>query len=167
MLGQEILSGSPYFQPKSSSMLLEQKIWVWMPWREQSVMTGECDCCFRCEDSNATIQRTLKIKETLEFPYHGTKEMNLTRNHEIVGLIPGLAQWVKDLGNPWAGVVCRHSSDLTLLWLWCRLAALAQIGPLAWEPPLPRVHPSKDKTKQNQTLTEWKWNATFKSWLIF
>ena len=27
------------------------------------------------------------------------------------------------------------SSDLTLLWLWCRLAAVAPIGPLAWEPP--------------------------------
>ena len=47
-------------------------------------------------------------------------EMNLTRNHEIVGLIPGLAQWVK---------------DLVLLWLWSKQAALALIGPLAWEPP--------------------------------
>ena len=27
----------------------------------------------------------------------GAAEMNLTRNHEVRGLIPGLAQWVKDL----------------------------------------------------------------------
>ena len=26
----------------------------------------------------------------------GKVETNLTRNHEVVGLIPGLAQWVKD-----------------------------------------------------------------------
>ena len=26
-----------------------------------------------------------------------TAEMNLTRNHEVVGSIPGLVRWVKDL----------------------------------------------------------------------
>ena len=33
------------------------------------------------------------------------------------------------------GIGHRCSSDLTLLWLWCSLAAAAPIQPLAWEPP--------------------------------
>ena len=31
------------------------------------------------------------------------------------------------------GVDHRHGSDRALLWLWCRPAAVALIGPLAWE----------------------------------
>ena len=33
------------------------------------------------------------------------------------------------------GVGHRRGSDLALLWLWCRPAAVALIRPLAWEPP--------------------------------
>ena len=44
---------------------------------------------------------------------------NPTRNHEVEGSNPGLAQQV---------------GDLALLWLWHRPVATALIGPLAWEP---------------------------------
>ena len=37
------------------------------------------------------------LKEQLVWSFHhGTAETNLIRNHEVVGSIPGLAQWVKD-----------------------------------------------------------------------
>ena len=32
-------------------------------------------------------------------------------------------------------VVHRHGSDSALLWLWCRLASVAPVQPLAWELP--------------------------------
>ena len=61
--------------------------------------------------------------------------MNLTGNHEIVGSIPGLAQWVKGSGVAMScGVSCRCGSDLALLWFWHRLAAVASTRLLAWEP---------------------------------
>ena len=50
--------------------------------------------------------------------HYGSAVMSLTSNGKDEDLIPGLAQWVK---------------DPVLLWPWCRPAAAAQIGPLAWE----------------------------------
>ena len=61
---------------------------------------------------------------------------NPTGNHEVAGSVPGLAQWVKESGVAMScGVGCRCDSDPALLWLWRRLAAMAPIRPLAWEPP--------------------------------
>ena len=62
-------------------------------------------------------------------------ETNPTSNHEIAGLIPGLAQWVKDLTWCRLQLWLRSGSELMSLWLWCRLAAAAPIQPLAWELP--------------------------------
>ena len=36
-------------------------------------------------------------KVKLGSSHHGAAETNPTRNHEVVGLIPGLNQWLKDL----------------------------------------------------------------------
>ena len=68
--------------------------------------------------------------------------MNPTSNHEVVGSIPGLAQW---------------SQDPTLLWLWCRPAAAALIGLLAWNPPYAAGTAINSK-KTNKIF--------FKNWLI-
>ena len=62
---------------------------------------------------------------------------NLTKNHGVSGLIPGLAHWVK---------------DLALLWLWCRPASSALIRPIALEPPYamgssPKMAKKKKKKK--------------------
>ena len=54
------------------------------------------------------------------------------------------------------GVGCRHGLDPKLLWLWCRPAAIALIGPLAWESPyaagaaLEKTKKQKNKKKQKK-----------------
>ena len=53
---------------------------------------------------------------------------NPTRNQEVAGLTPGLAQWVKGSGDAVScGVGRRRGSDPALLWLWCRPVATAPI----------------------------------------
>ena len=67
-------------------------------------------------------QKIIHIKKRIQLgvPIVAQWLTNPTWNCEAVGLIPGLAQRVK---------------DPVLLWLWCRLVATAPIRPLAWECP--------------------------------
>ena len=58
------------------------------------------------------------------------------------------------------GVGCRHGSGLVLLWLWCRLAAVAPIQPLAWEPPYAVGVALKKKKKKFRT--SWHEPLTYK-----
>ena len=46
---------------------------------------------------NSTEAEQISLEES---PHCGAVEMNPSRNHEVVGLIPGLIQWFKDLALP-------------------------------------------------------------------
>ena len=68
---------------------------------------------------------------------------NPTRNHEVAGFIPSLAQWIKDLA--W-------------LWLWCRLVATAPIRPLAsicCECAPPQKKTQKKEQRKVNTVKGW------------
>ena len=54
------------------------------------------------------------------------------------------------------GVGCRHSSDLTLLWLWPRPVATVPIRPLAWEPPYAGGAAQEKAKRQKKQKTKKK-----------
>ena len=91
----------------------------------------------------------MALEKFLGSSHCGAVETNPTSIHEDSGSIPGLDQWV---GGSSVAMSCgeghRHSSDLVLLWLWPRLAAVALIGPLDWELPYATGAALKSKNKK-------------------
>ena len=66
------------------------------------------------------------------------------------------------------GVGHRWGSDLVLLWLWCKLAAVLSIRPLAWEPPCAAgmALKSKKKEKKKENLFQTNWYQTISELII-
>ena len=55
-----------------------------------------------------------------------------TRNHEVEGSIPGLAQWVKDLVLLWAAM---KIADVARIWRCCPAFACLGLRPVTLWPP--------------------------------
>ena len=52
------------------------------------------------------------------------------------------------------GIDRRYTSDVVLLWLWCRPASIALIRPLAWELPYAASEAIKEKKTTTQASTQ-------------
>ena len=72
------------------------------------------------------------------------------RIYEDAGSIPGLTQWIRI--QHCCELWCRSQTrlDPVLLWLWCKLAAVAPIQPLAWEFPYAMGAALKKKGKKKE-----------------
>ena len=60
--------------------------------------------------------------------------------------------WVQSLASLSGLRIRCCSSDPTLLWLWCRLVAIALIRPLPWDPPCASGAAQKDERQKEKKI---------------
>ena len=131
------ITSSNYVGTRSLSKPYQK--WEFLQWYSRLRIQHRCSSdLIPGVGTSYTASAALKKKKTHRRSHRGTAETNLTRNHEVTGSIPSLTQWVK---------------DLALLWLWCRPAATALTGPLAWEPPYAMGVALKRQTNKKPTKT--------------
>jgi len=100
---------------------------MWLRCRPAAAAQIHPLACERPYAADVALKREKRkeIKSTPGVPVLAQWLANLTRNHEVAGLVPALAQWVNVAVS--CGVGCRLSLDPALLWLWRRPGATAPI----------------------------------------
>ena len=109
-----------------------------------------CDTQMRFLQTSLILSR-LKLWES---SCHGAVEMNLLGTMRLWVQSLALLSRLRIQHCHELGVGCRGSSNPMLLWLWCRLAAVAPIWPLAWEPPYAASEALKSKKKKKASLAQ-------------
>ena len=61
------------------------------------------------------------LEQTARSSRRGAAEMHPTRNHDVLGSIPGLAQWVEQGSSCGVGRTCSLDPALPWLWMWLQL----------------------------------------------
>jgi len=86
----------PLFNPLHWASLFVS-VGKWFCTREETAYIQNLQIRVSCI---AHLLKKVYINIQSKSSHGGAAEANQTRNHEVAGLIPGLAQWVKDLALP-------------------------------------------------------------------